>query len=386
MKTSTCRLRRLFLVLTLPLTLGGIQAETALDVEELRIPKALEAMPESVTRLQAEIYGFLKELLTADPEQLNQLVIEQSQKLWRASVTLIQDDTTLDDRSLYWARLSMRKLLKESEVFAKLTIEQQTDLLWQLELHSRGASNVDYQDDITHKILITGFDPFFLDRHIHQSNPSGATALALDGQTIEWKGKRAQIEAVILPVRFAEFDQGMVETMLRPHIQYLDLLATISMGRSDFDLERFPGLRRSAEAPDNLNVLTGASKTNPLIPMLKGEPLDGPEFVLFSLPVEKMQRAEGAFKIIDNHKVSTLEDGAIEADSLQSLAGKTSVSGSGGGYLSNEISYRSIRLTSELKGFLPTGHIHTPRIQGFDPETTGKIIEQIRAMLTQTLD
>ena len=35
------------------------------------------------------------------------------------------------------------------------------------------------------RVLVTGFDPFTLDRDIRISNPSGATALALDGTVIE---------------------------------------------------------------------------------------------------------------------------------------------------------------------------------------------------------
>ena len=37
------------------------------------------------------------------------------------------------------------------------------------------------------------------------------------------------------------------------------------MGRDHFDLERFPGRRRSSEAPDNAGVLTGASAAEALV-------------------------------------------------------------------------------------------------------------------------
>ena len=57
----------------------------------------------------------------------------------------------------------------------------------------------------------------------------------------------------------------------------------------------------------------------------------------------------------------------------------------GGGYLSNEISYRSIRLRNELNSDVPTGHIHTPRIAQFEPQTEAKIVAQIKAMLKQSL-
>jgi len=78
------------------------------------------------------------------------------------------------------------------------------------------------------------------------------------------------------------------------------------MGRSDFDLEHFPGLRRSATAPDNINVYTGANKTNPLVPSLLAVPLIGDEFVRFSLPYKAMMKAKGNYKINYNRGVMVI--------------------------------------------------------------------------------
>jgi hypothetical protein len=196
-------------------------------------------------------------------------------------------------------------------------------------------------------------------------------------------------------VRYADFDQGEIESLLAPFyaLNSVDLIATLSMGRSDFDLEHFPGLRRSATAPDNLNVYTGANKTNPLVPSLLAAPLIGDEFVLFSLPYQAMMKAEGSYKINDNRGVTILVSGKslsskaedITANSLSELTDKVSVQGGGGGYLSNEISYRSIVLRNRLGSTIPTGHIHTPRISGFDAEINRRIIAQIEAMLVQAL-
>ena len=98
----------------------------------------------------------------------------------------------------------------------------------------------------------------------------------------------------MVPVRYADFDQGEIESLLAPFyaLNSVDLISTLSMGRSDFDLEHFPGLRRSATAPDNVNVYTGANKTNPLVPSLVAAPLIGDEFVLFSLPYNAMMKAK----------------------------------------------------------------------------------------------
>ena len=156
------------------------------------------------------------------------------------------------------------------------------------------------------------------------------------------------------------------------------------MGRENFDLERFPGLRRSAKAPVNANIYTGADQKTPLVPQLNGKPLTSPEFVEFSLPVAAMQKAVGHYKINDNKNITTLT-GNRTANNLAELATETSVQGSGGGYLSNEISYRSIVLRNKLNVNLPVGHIHTPRIKAFEPETSKKVVEQIKQMLSFAL-
>ena len=161
----------------------------------------------------------------------------------------------------------------------------------------------------------------------------------------------------------------------------IDLLLTVSMGREHFDLEHFPGRRRSATAPDNLNVYSGGNADNPVIPMLYGKQLAGPEFVAYSLPYQAMMQAKGRFQINDNRNVTTLEGGDITAQSLTELANQTAVQGGGGGYLSNEISYRSLLLRDQLAPTLPVGHIHTPRIAAFEPKTSADIVMQIQQMI-----
>jgi hypothetical protein len=160
------------------------------------------------------------------------------------------------------------------------------------------------------------------------------------------------------------------------------MIFTVSMGREQFDIERFPARNRSADAPDNLNVLTGASKTNPLPPMLNNQPLTGPEFVEFSLPIAAMQKEKGHWQVNDNHQVSTIDLGQFEAKSLNELQNETSVEGSGGGYLSNEISYRSILLMQQFGRNIPVGHIHTPKVKGYDSQAEHDIVEQIKVMIT----
>jgi pyrrolidone-carboxylate peptidase len=293
---------------------------------------------------------------------------------------------SFDDRELYWARLLSSKIIRTSKPQFAMTDSEQTALLTMLENGSRGRTDLDYSKKTDKRILITGFDPFLLDRNINQSNPSGVAALLLDGQVINYNGISAEINTVMVPVRYEDFDQGIIESLLAPYyaLNNVDMIATISMGSKDFDLERFPGKRRSVTAPDNANIVYGGTATAPKISSLNDRPLPGNEFVTFSLPVKQMQKAKGPFPINDNHKVVTLEK-AFEPKSLKELEGAIAVKGGGGGYLSNEISYRSIRLRDELNSDIPTGHIHTPRIQQFEPETEAKIVKQIKAMLEQSL-
>ncbi|MCL2917911.1 hypothetical protein [Shewanella litorisediminis] len=363
---------------TLPLL-----AQANLDVEELRLPKANSDLGGVANRYQGLIDG-LKDKLAAGNEEkaVTQAMAYQGIRLWQQAVRDVQSGH-MDDRSLYWARLAMRASLKQDKAGYAIVPWQRDILVRAVETASRGFSDIHFGEDVQIRILLTGFDPFFLDRNIGQSNPSGITALMLDGYKFKVGGKQAQIETVMIPVRFADFDQGMIESLLTPFYRKrsIDAVFTVSMGRDDFDLERFPGRNRSAEAPDNLNVLTGATKTQPIAPMLNGKSLNGDEFVEFSLPVTAMQAAPGNYKVNDNHRVTTLGRGTFEATSLAELQEAISVEGSGGGYLSNEISYRAVLLRDQFGLKLPVGHIHTPKVAGYDAQTGRAIAEQVRAMV-----
>ena len=357
-----------------------------LSIEELRIDKAFESIPNITSRLKTRVNEFSEQVTKAnDYTVLMQLTSRHASGLWRDAKQSFNQSKDYDDRPLYWARLQLSKALRSSTAFAKLLANQQQKLLWTLELQSRGQADIVFDKKTDKKILLTGFDPFFLDRHIDQSNPSGVVALSLDDLVLSIDGKTAEIEVLIVPVRFHDFDQGMIEELLTPYIedQSVDMVLTVSMGRENFDLERYPALRRSANAPDNLNVLTGATKTNPLVPKLTSATLLGPEFVEFSLPITAMQKGEGNYLVNDNRKVSTLSGGEFNAQALADITKQISVSGSGGGYLSNEISYRSIVLRDRFNPTLPVGHIHTPRIKAFDQKVLIDIVNQSKSIITQ---
>ena len=311
--------------------------------------------------------------------------------MWQIAKKQILANKRVDDRPLYWARLMSSKTMRITKPAFDISEIQLSILLKELEQGSRGRTELAFTQDTNKKILLTGFDPFLLDRNINQSNPSGIAALLLDGQVIEYKGIRAEINTVIVPVRYEDFDQGIIEDLLAPYyaLNNVDMIVTVSMGRKEFDLERFPGKRRSVTAPDNLNILSGGTQEKPVIPKLHQRALPGEEFVLFSLPIAAMQKAEGDYKVIDNHQVTSISISGkpitFKPEILNNISEHIAVNGSGGGYLSNEISYRSIRLRDQLNSTIPTGHIHTPRIQQYDAEIETNIVEQIRAMLEQAL-
>jgi pyrrolidone-carboxylate peptidase len=358
----------------------------ALTVEELRLDNALKAMPDVSTRLSARAEKFASQLNRATSYTvLTQLTIRHGKGLWLEAKKSFNQLNDYDDRPLYWARLQMSKALRSTKIFTTLFPNQQRKLLWTLELLSRGQLDVKFDKKADKKILLTGFDPFFLDRHIDQSNPSGVVALALDDLVVSIEGQSAEIEVLIIPVRFADFDQGMIEELLSPYIasKSVDMVLTVSMGRENFDLERYPALRRSANAPDNLNILTGATKNKPLIPKFKAASLQGPEFVEFSLPITPMLKGAGKYQVNDNRTISTLSGGTFKGQSLADIVKQTSVSGSGGGYLSNEISYRSILLRDQYYSTLPVGHIHTPKIKAFNQQALMDIVKQTKNIITQ---
>jgi len=396
--------RALFLVLfagTSVRTMAMPETSTnamSLTVEEARISKLRERHPEVADRY-SDIVNQAKSSfdLAGDYEAMSLLTHHTGKKLWEAAKRTVAEQAILDDRSLYWSRLSLTAYLRASQFAVPLSSNQRISLIERLENSSRGRDSIEFTAGAVKKILVTGFDPFLLDKHIDQSNPSGIVALNLDGQTLTYGQASAEIQTVIFPVRFEDFDAGEVEQLIEPLLKtrQVDMIVTVSMGRTDFDLEHFPGRRRSSGSPDNLNVYSGGDETKPKIPLLNGAVIDGPEFLEFSLPYRAMQRVildakqdankqQGEvtypYLINDNRTITTL-DGTFEAKTLAELKGATAVRGSGGGYLSNEISYRSVRLAHKYQPLIPTGHIHTPRLERYDAEQLKTISNQVTEMI-----
>ena len=315
------------------------------DAEQVRVGAAQAAMPAVVNRYD----DILKEP-------------DAPLRLWKAAVADARNGI-FDDRPLYWARLKMLYALSAEERSAAERTSRGMDLEWPSDVPAA---------------LVTGFDPFHLHRDIEQSNPAGLAALALHGATIAG----VHIRAAVLPVRFVDFDQGLVEDLLTPVLRRRPrLVLTISMGRGEFDIERFPGRRRSSQAADNRSVRCGATAGDPLPP----PGLAGPEFLETTLPVAAMAAVQGRWRVRDNRRVTTLHRGELNAASLADLAGETSVEGSGGGFLSNEIAYRSLWLRSALDVDAPVGHLHVPAVRGYDEVVETAVVEQVRRIVEAAL-
>lgn len=376
--------------------------------EERRLDRAA---PQEILRrsgFDAVAPEFARELGSADSyARAKDIVVRQGSALWRRAVDRVQgrgpaggDLSRDDDRPLYWARLAMVRELRQWEPAQfELTDGQRAVLSRALETTSRGQDSIRYPKGqaghAAKRILATGFDPFTLDRDVRISNPSGATALALDGTVIQTADGPARVETVVFPVRWDDFAEGTVERTLRPQLPRVDLFTTISQGRvGRFDIERTNGAWRGG-FPDNGNL----SRTG-TVPVT--DPASQPQWTTTTLPYKRIVSGEtGRFPVYDNTAVTEIPAGGTEPVERPDgpTEGSTARKGGGGDYLSNEIAYRATLLRDRLglHDRLPGGHVHTPVLQfgtgNTDPET-GKvtdpdfvrnrldIVAQVRAILT----
>ncbi|MEU8866204.1 MULTISPECIES: pyroglutamyl peptidase [Streptomyces] len=301
--------------------------------------------------------------------QAERVVERQGARLWQRAVDRAQgrgpaggDLSRDDDRPLYWARLGMTREVRQWEPQFGLTEAQRTRLLASLERTSRGQDTIRYPHSKgVKRILVTGFDPFTLDRDIRISNPSGATALALDGTVIETADGPARVETAVFPVRWQDFADGTVERTLRRHLPRVDLFTTVSQGRvGRFDVERTNGAWRGGFG-DNENL----SRTE-TIPVT--DPASQPQWTSTTLPYKDIVAAStGRFPVYDNTSVTEIPAGGTTPVVRPEgpTPGSTARAGGGGDYLSNEIAYRATLLRDRLglTDSLPGGHVHTPVLQ-----------------------
>ncbi|MFI1100204.1 pyroglutamyl peptidase [Streptomyces melanogenes] len=314
--------------------------------------------------------------------QAQQLIAREGGALWRRAVDRAQgrgpaggDLSRDDDRPLYWARLGMTRELRGWEPGFGLSAGRRAALLDCLERSSRGQDSLAYGSGKGYKrILLTGFDPFTLDRDIRISNPSGATALALDGTWISTAAGPARIETATFPVRWDDFAAGTVERTLRPVLPKVDLFTTVSQGRiGRIDIERFNGAWRGG-FPDNEDV--SRTETVPV-----SDPASQPQWTSTTLPYAAIVAARtGPFPVYDHTSVTEIPAGGTGPVVREAgpSAGSVARAGGGGDYLSNEIAYRATLLRDRLGLAIPGGHVHTPVLQfgaGNTDPSTGSVTD-----------
>ncbi|MFJ4910510.1 pyroglutamyl peptidase [Streptomyces sp. NPDC093249] len=343
-------------------------------VEEARLDRAA---PQEILRrsgFDAVAREFADALADTDSSREAERTVErQGVRLWQRAVDRAQgrgpargDLSRDDDRPLYWARLGMTRELRSWQPGFALDDTARARLFDRLERSSRGQDSIRYpgkgkKNKAVKRVLLTGFDPFTLDRDTRISNPSGATALALDGTLIRTAdGGLARVETAVFPVRWQDFADGSVERTLRAHLPKVDLFTTVSQGRvGRFDIERHNGAWRGG-FPDNENL--SRTETVPVT-----DPATQPQWTTTTLPYRAIVAADtGRFPVYDNTTVTEVPAGAStpvnRADGP--TAGSAARAGGGGNYLSNEIAYRATLLRDRL-GLpgLPGGHVHTPVLQ-----------------------
>lgn len=344
--------------------------------------------------------------------QIQSEVLVASKKLWDEAIWQVQghDLTTkskdlktgeektvvtkvpalLDDRPLYWARIAMQVILKRHPIFIndidleKSIVKKGTELdkiIQLFEEKSRNYTGIDFSKaGSKKKVLITGFDPFVLNQFkfkgakVDTQNPSGISALFFHGKTIG----NAYVQCVIVPVRYEDFDNEIIENLVQENINQFDIMMTMSRNDNNFDLERFACKFRGAYY-DNMGI--GNSQLylgdNSWDYSRFEQIPNGNEFYETTLPIGKILTGDlDASKnivffdqsIIDdkgfkeNHPIQNgNSNNIVENFPFASVKGKSTFdSGSGGDYLSNEIMYRATRKRDDMgmHNIKAVGHVH----------------------------
>ncbi|MGW3230485.1 pyroglutamyl peptidase [Kitasatospora sp. NPDC001095] len=378
-------------------------ATMALDAEQARLQDARTTGFTERSGLGELLGAFPSALCAArDARQAERVVTTWGRTLWQAGLDRAQgrrpsgELPARDDRPLYWTRLAMAVRLARWQ--PRFDVDHAA-LRSRFEDASRGLDDGFDSASGVRRIFVSGFDPFGLDAEPRRANPSGSAVLQLHGQRITLAdGSTAEVRAVVLPVRYRDFDEGIVERAFTPHLrpgrQSADLITSISQGYpGKFTLEEWAGRARSADpATDNVAALSGGTTRHPVdAPGLAA----GPQFVRTTLPTDAMRAVQQPFPVLLDTFVTEIPAGATDPVFRPDgpTPGSRAVSGGGGGYLSNEVAYRSNRLRTFLAPGLPGGHLHTPVLTGLpaDPslltapefeQNEAAIGDEVRAILS----
>jgi hypothetical protein len=292
------------------------------------------------------------------------------------------------------------------------------------------------------KLLVTGFDPFHA-AFVRTSpasvrppprpgewNPSGAAVMAMDGTTVNLDGRnRAAVEGLVMPVSAGQFDEGIVEEVVRRAGSALDGVITVSVdpnlaSSAPVTIEQFAvGVRD----PGSIQPHRMFPIERPRVPGLVAVPGGGPAILETGVDVGAIAQAtagrtrrglptvqqptidrglalrfaglgdarravaalglgqsvasalvvisdERALRDIMRSMSRITTPQGVSPDISFSVSGQrfraAVVRGPGGSFLSNEIAYRAQRELGGPSGRATSFHVHTPG-GGLIPQETG---------------
>lgn len=340
------------------------------------------------------------------------LVENSALSIWNQAISTVQANSNAnpDDRPLYWARLKMQVALKSHPYFGGGNNAKDLDkLILLFEEKSRNYTGINFSNASgAKKILVTGFDPFFLNEktypgwhNIEQSNPSGCAALALYNSLTQ--NGMGYIQSMIVPVRYSDFDnsknkttgqgEGIIEKYIKPWLNEADMIITISQsGPNDYNIDVFSTATRGGTM-DNMDFtrIKGSKSVN----------ISSAETIVTTLPDKFTQNPSPA---VFNGGYKITENGESLIATKNNFPNSKIFSGPGGNYLSNEIFYRVAKLREEwIKSKLPnvvtkaTGHFHVAMLQSgnasynsvngttksFVNSSTKNLIDKIKTAINQ---
>ncbi|MBL7745890.1 MAG: DUF4157 domain-containing protein [Chitinophagaceae bacterium] len=331
------------------------------------------------------------------------VVSNSGTNLWQAALSRAQHLPAvagqMDDQPLYLARLRMIGMIRGFSASFAITTTDRQALVDSFEQSSRGINAVPFAGIAAtqKKILISGFDPFTGD-----GNPSGAIVQALSGQSVTSGACSAMIHGAIFPVRYHDFDQGIVERYFSSFLSganRADMIMTISLNpnisftlgsggsgspaHGNLFFDHWAARQRGGGSDNNGLTSTDTALETNLSARYPGTTSRRDEFINSSLPFGNMMAAAV------NHSFSGVNTtGAPVNNDVGNAsgnpAGLNAVSGSGGNYLSNEIFYRVrlLQINQTPVSTIPMGHLHVPLTAVADYPA---LVARVRLLLTQSL-
>ena len=341
-----------------------------------------------IGRLCDSFAEFMKSDNAAGIDKIEERVLKDTRLLWELAVKQGKTDSP-DDRPLYWARIKMQVALKRNPIFknqidmSRSIVRKDTELdriIKTFENLSRNYTGIDFSlaPDGRKKVLLMGFDPYMLDGNVYSKsapmrfNPSGLLALQLHGETVG----NAYIQSCIFPVRYEDFDNGVVEEVMKHHAAEADVIISTSLnGREpEWNIEKYAISYRGG-GRDNMNIGNDKELINYPSDDSRFISNDNKDFAETTLPEGKLFNEPFSFRDKENQEIE------VELSFNEKWS---DTEGSGGNYLSNEIMYRTTKYRddNDMDEKL-IGHVHIGKYNNIEENVDAKeIMEEIIRRIT----